>query len=82
MKALDKLRVLIPHWIGHNSEHADEFRVWAERAGEAAADIRVAADAIELSNQALLSALEGLGGSLPLPYLHKETDEDKSAKEK
>jgi hypothetical protein len=39
MNETDKLRVLIPHWIEHNSEHADEFRRWAEQAGDAAADI-------------------------------------------
>ncbi|HHN94294.1 MAG TPA: hypothetical protein ENK17_05955 [Anaerolineae bacterium] len=27
-----KLRVLLPHWIEHNGEHAEEFRKWAERA--------------------------------------------------
>jgi hypothetical protein len=30
---LEKLRVLLPHWIEHNAEHAAEFRQWAERAG-------------------------------------------------
>ena len=26
MNELQKLRVLISHWIDHNEEHADEFR--------------------------------------------------------
>ncbi|MEN8173422.1 MAG: hypothetical protein ABFS03_11155 [Chloroflexota bacterium] len=76
MKETDKLRVLIPHWIEHNIEHADEFRDWAERAGDAAKDIREAADRIKLANQALFSALERLGGSLPHPFLNKEMDKE------
>ena len=74
MEEVDKLRILIPHWIGHNTEHADEFRAWADRAGKAAAGIRSAADAIDLANQSLLSALDELGGALPHPYLDKEAD--------
>ena len=30
MNEVEKLRVLIPHWIEHNEEHANEFRRWAE----------------------------------------------------
>jgi len=32
---VDKLRILLPHWIEHDMEHAAEFRRWAEVAGEA-----------------------------------------------
>lgn len=60
----EKLRVLIPHWIEHNREHADEFRRWASQAGDAAPDILAAADALVRANQALTVALEKLGGSL------------------
>ena len=35
MNKSDKLRVLIPHWIEHNAERADEFRRWAEQASDA-----------------------------------------------
>jgi predicted metallo-beta-lactamase superfamily hydrolase len=59
---LEKLRVLLPHWIEHNAEHADEFRQWAERAGEAGADIQAAAEALEQANRALTAAREKLGG--------------------
>ena len=59
---LEKLRVLLPHWIEHNTEHAAEFRQWAERAGKAGADIRAAAEALEQANQALKTAQEKLGG--------------------
>ena len=29
---MEKLQVLLSHWIEHNEEHAGEFRKWAERA--------------------------------------------------
>jgi predicted metallo-beta-lactamase superfamily hydrolase len=59
---LEKLRILLPHWIEHNTEHAAKFRQWAERAGEARVDIRAAAEALEQANQALKTAQEKLGG--------------------
>ncbi len=58
---LEKLRVLLPHWIEHNAEHAAEFRQWAERAGEASGDIWAAAEALEQANRALTAAQEKLG---------------------
>ncbi len=69
MEEKDKLRILIPHWITHNSEHANEFRDWATQTEVASADILAAADAIVLANESLLSALEKLGGALPHPHL-------------
>lgn len=59
----EKLRLLIPHWMEHNDEHADEFRRWAGQAGDAAADILAAADALTQVNQSLAAALEKLGGA-------------------
>ena len=67
MENKDKLRILIPHWIAHNQEHANEFRDWATRADKVSADILAASDSIDLANESLSSALENLGGSLPLP---------------
>lgn len=57
---VEKLRVLIPHWIEHNLEHAAEFRRWAGQAGEAAADIEAAAEALLHANRSLEVALEKL----------------------
>ncbi len=59
---LERLRVLIPHWIEHNAEHAEEFRRWAERARAAGADAAAdhiirAAEAMEGSNRDLQAAL-------------------------
>jgi len=63
MEEIEKLRVLIPHWIEHNGEHAAEFRQWAARAGVAQADLMAAADALEAANKSLQAALEKLGGA-------------------
>lgn len=29
-----KLRILLNYWIEHNKEHGDEFKEWAEKAGD------------------------------------------------
>ncbi len=78
MNETDKLRVLIPHWIEHNEEHADEFRSWAEQAGDASADILAAAEAMAHINESLASALEKLGGALPWSHDQGEPDGDQT----
>jgi hypothetical protein len=65
MTDLQKLRVLLPHWIEHNAEHAAEFREWAERARAAgqegpASDIALAAEELEWANEQLVAALKKL----------------------
>ncbi|MBC7261700.1 MAG: hypothetical protein H5T63_06770 [Chloroflexi bacterium] len=67
----DKLRLLLPHWIEHNAEHASEFRRWAEKAGPARTDILSAADDLMKVNQTLTRALEKLGGPLEHPKDHE-----------
>ena len=61
MNDIEKLRVLIPHSVEHNQEHADEFRRWAKTAGEAATNLLAAAEAMQQVNRILESALEKLG---------------------
>ena len=66
MKEIEKLWMLLPHWIEHNAEHAAEFREWAERARVAgqegpASDIALAAEELEWVNEELAAALEKLG---------------------
>ena len=61
-----KLRVLLPHWIEHNAEHAAEFDLWAARtraAGHKETADRIAAAATQLQavNDTLAEALEALG---------------------
>ncbi len=63
---IDKLRVLIPHWIDHNRGHAEEFRSWSTRAGVAAQDIIAAATRMEAANDALREALIQLGGPIEI----------------
>jgi hypothetical protein len=68
---LDRVRVLVPHWIEHNSEHAQEFRDWATRVRDLAAGLAVAdeaadamvqaAEAMEQSNLRLAEALRLVG---------------------
>jgi hypothetical protein len=65
MKETEKLRVLLPHWIEHNGEHAGEFREWAERAGRANDALLNAARLVEEADAYLRVALELLGGPLP-----------------
>lgn len=74
MNDTNKLRVLIPHWLEHNDEHAAEFRRLATGAGDAAGDILSAADSMSQVNQSLKIALEKLGG--PLEYNHLSHGEE------
>ena len=60
-----KLKILLNHWVGHNSEHAQEFREWAEKAkslGQAKVhdDIIQAAQQMDKAKEFLLQALERL----------------------
>jgi len=64
MNEVEKLRVLIPHWIEHNNEHAEEFQRWAQSSDKAAPDLLAAAEAMQQVNRALSTALEKLGGAL------------------
>jgi hypothetical protein len=70
MKDLEKLRVLLPHWIEHNDEHAAEFREWAMRSREAEEDILEAARLQEQATGLLQSAMEKLGGPLEVNHSH------------
>lgn len=72
---LDKLRVLLPHWLEHNAEHAGEFRVWAARARAAgdehlAEHIEAAALQMEAAKRDLEGAIEHLGGEIDHVHLH------------
>jgi len=62
---LDKVARLLPHWVEHNAEHAQEFRQWAERARSLGAEdvadsIVQAAEAMELANSHLEEARASL----------------------
>ncbi len=73
---LDKLRILLPHWIEHNHAHAHEFADWAEKARamdnvDVAADIERAAKLVHDANDVLSTALEKLGGALETDAAHE-----------
>jgi hypothetical protein len=64
---VDKLRVLLPHWVEHNQNHEAEFRKWAAASraegGEALAAILERAVASMAATDAILhEALQELGG--------------------
>ena len=70
MNEQEKLRVLIPHWIEHNQEHAEEFKRWAAEAGDVRVEILSAAEAMARANESLAAALEKLGGALDHHHHH------------
>lgn len=62
---IEKLKILLDHWIEHNKEHGDEFREWAQKAkdfGEAVVqeDMLDAAQYMDKASESLLRALEEL----------------------
>jgi hypothetical protein len=65
MEDREKLAIIIKHWIGHNESHLDEYRQWAERAGEMGltgvkARLTEAMEAISQSNSRLKEASKEL----------------------
>ncbi|MGQ9709001.1 MAG: hypothetical protein ACUVXE_00825 [Anaerolineae bacterium] len=69
-----RLQRLLPHWIEHNEEHAEEFQKWSERAriaGEThvADHLLAAARMLNQANEVLQGALDHLGG-VPANYPH------------
>jgi hypothetical protein len=71
MTDMEKLRVLLPHWITHNEDHCSEFVRWAalcEESGDS--DVARALErAIDTTKQVtidLQTALERAGGPLEI----------------
>jgi hypothetical protein len=71
MKELDKLRVLLPHWIDHNHSHIAEFEKWrgvaASEGNPAQAGLAEAVAAMTRAGEALSRVLAELGGPLAPP---------------
>ena len=66
-RSLTKLRILLPHWIEHNEEHAAGFERWVAKARELEREktaqwIEEAVQQMAACNQALTTALEALKG--------------------
>ena len=66
MNIIEKLRVMLPHWIEHNRGHAGEFAQWAdqldETGGELADKLHRAVHSLEKAQDALEEALALVGG--------------------
>ena len=66
MNDLAKVEMLLPHWIEHQHEHADELRIWAERirlTGQVDVVDRLlaAADLLQQAGNELSSLLSQMG---------------------
>ena len=68
MKDLEKLRVMLPHWIEHNQGHGAEFSKWAEKlvadTPEVATLLSKAVSSLQEAQSALEEALARAGGPL------------------
>ncbi len=72
---LEKLRILLPHWVEHSHSHQDEFKKWVEIArsegqGEAAVEIDRALAMMADTDKVLEKALELLGGKVAGHHHH------------
>ncbi len=75
MTDLEKLRVLLPHWINHNKEHGSEFLRWAKLCedsdnAEVAEALRKAIGTTEQVSRELEHVLDLAGGPIEDPGLH------------
>ncbi len=68
MNDLEKLRVMLPHWIEHNLGHSAEFSQWTDKltkdTPEVAALLRKAVSSLADAQSALEAALAKAGGPL------------------
>ncbi len=67
--ALEKLRILLPHWIEHSHSHQHEFKKWAETARnegkeDVATCIEKALSALSEADKALEVGIASLGGKI------------------
>ncbi len=66
---IERLRVLLPHWIDHNNNHIAEFRKWeGEARKESGKEVSLLLDKaisdMEKAGKSLSEALEKVGGPL------------------
>lgn len=72
---LEKLRILLPHWVEHSHSHQQEFVKWLDIARqqgqeEAAAEIERALGFMSQTDDALNRALDLLGGKVEGHHHH------------
>lgn len=81
MNDLEKLRVILPHWIEHNIGHGREFAKWAETlssAGEQdlAALLKKAEAFLQDADSVLQEALVRAGGEMSGADAHHQHHHD------
>jgi hypothetical protein len=68
MKDIEKLRVMLPHWIEHNRGHGEEFSQWADKlivdVPGVAQLLKQAVGSLQDAQVALEEALAKAGGPL------------------
>ncbi len=79
MKEIEKLRLLLPHWIEHNMGHEEDCLKWSEVARKSglktvAEHIDAAIAAMKQANDALGKALEEAGGKIDGHHHHHHHD--------
>ncbi len=72
---INKLRILLPHWIEHNNNHIAEFRKWEgeakkESEPEVAKLLDKAISDMEETGKSLSKALKKIGGPLEGKHHH------------
>jgi hypothetical protein len=71
MNDIEKLRVMLPHWIDHNQGHGKEFAQWGEKltsdAPEVAQLLQTAVQSLQEAQASLEEALKKAGGPLEAP---------------
>ncbi|MCI5122415.1 MAG: hypothetical protein D3908_14745 [Candidatus Electrothrix sp. AUS4] len=75
MNDLDKLRVMLPHWIDHNQGHGKEFAQWADKLSSDSPEVtqllREAVQSLQKAQARLEDALQKAGGPLEAPGAHQ-----------
>ncbi|MEA3469344.1 MAG: hypothetical protein U9R57_14115 [Thermodesulfobacteriota bacterium] len=64
MNQLEKLQVLLPHWIEHNQGHAEECRKWLDEVEQedVQSSLNAALEAMDQVTKYLGKALDAAGG--------------------
>jgi len=75
MDIVEKLRVVIPHWLEHNRQHKGEFERWMEELqaagrGDLAHGLARVVELITSVDGELEGLLESAGGPLDHPHAH------------
>jgi hypothetical protein len=72
---IDKLKVLLPHWAGHNQQHAADLRKWlaqvADEDKETAELLERAAHLLEHATDCLQLAAHRVGAETATAHVHR-----------